>query len=92
MRLRANGTRTECKHDQKLNDKPMVKCDSRIGRQAASERCDATWREDHQARLRLENGSERCGFRLDDFIQGEQVVEALLLEGCSVAVWMSTQS
>ena len=47
-------------HDQKLKDKPTVECDSRNGRQAASQRCDATWRDDHQARLRLENGSERC--------------------------------
>ena len=31
---------------------------------------------------RLENGSERCGFTL----QGEQVVEALLLASGSVAV------
>ena len=25
---------------------------------------------DHQARLRLENGSERCGFTLGDFLSG----------------------
>ena len=45
---------SEYEHDQRLSDKPTVKCDSRMW-QAASQRCDATWREDHQARLRLEN-------------------------------------
>ena len=53
---------------------------------------DTTWREDHQARLRLENGSERCGLTPGDFLQGEQVVEALLFASVSVAVWMSIES
>ena len=48
--------------------------------------------EDHQAWPRLENGSERCVFTLEDFLRGEQVVEALLLASGPVAVWMSCQS
>ena len=83
---------SEYEHDQWLSDKPTVKCDSRIGRQAASKRCDAIWRVDHQARLRLENGSGRGGLSLGDFVQGEQVVEAQPLASGSVAVWMSIRS
>ena len=40
----------------------------------------------------MENGSGRCGLTPGDFLQGEQVVEALLLASGSVAVWMSIQS
>ena len=36
--------------------------------------------------------SGRFGFTLEDFFQGEQVVEALLLASGSVTVWMSIQS
>ena len=43
---------SECEHDQKLSDKPTVTCDSRIGRQAASKRCDATWRADYYRHVR----------------------------------------
>ena len=49
-------------------------------------------REDYQARLRSENGPEPCGFTLEEFLQGEQVVEAPLLASGFVAVWMSFQS
>ena len=80
---------SEYEHDLRPSDEPTVKCDSPIGRPAASKRCDSTWRPDHQAGLRLENGSERCGLTLGDLLQGEQVVEALPIAGGSVAVWMS---
>ena len=46
-------------------------------------------KEDHHTRPRWESGSERCGFTLEDFLQGEQVIEAPLLASgscCSVDV------
>ena len=74
---------SEYEHDQRLSDKPTVKCDSRIGRQAVSKRCDATWREDHQARLRLENGSEHCGLTIGDLFQSRGFVRLQVLNHVS---------
>ena len=78
---------------KQLKGKPSVECDSRIGNQTASERCDATWMEDHQLWPRYGERFRTLWLNTTSIsLRGEQVVETLLLTNRSVAMWMSIQS